>query len=161
MNSLFSRTSALMAAAVVSPLLAFAEPTVGAPVQAHGGQGGARGRTLDDLELTALTRAEESYLPQLSALVTARADLLKASLSAPATVAAKAQALANAELALALSRADAYAKLKVQLKSTTPARNEAIMRALNDATANVGNTGGGRGGAPVAGAPAGAPGRGN
>jgi hypothetical protein len=158
MKSILSRPAVLLAALFVSPALTFAEPTVGAPVQAHGGQNGARGRTLDDLELTALTRAEESYLPQLSAVATARAELLKASLSAPTTVAAKAQAMATAELALALSRADAYAKLKVQLKSTTPARNEAIMRALNDATAN---TGGGRGGAPAAAAPAAAPARGN
>ncbi len=157
MKSILLRSPALIAAALAAPMLAFGEPTVGAPVQAHGGQNGARNRNLDDLELTALTRAEESYLPQLSALITARSELLKASLQAPATVTAKAQALANAELALALSRADAFAKLKLQLKSSTPARNEAIMRALGDATANTG----GRGGAAAAAAPAAAPGRGN
>jgi len=159
MNSTSTRTVGLIAALASLPVFALAEPTVGAPVQAYGGQAGGKTRTLDDLELTALTRAEESYLPQLSALAAARTDLLRASLTAPASIAAKAQAVANAEQALALSRADAYAKLKIQLKATTPARNEAIMRALGDATAN---TGGGRGGAAAAAAPAAAaPGRGN
>jgi hypothetical protein len=148
----FSRSSlALLLApltALVVPLAA--EPTVGPPVQAHGGQNGARGRALDDLELTAITKAEESFWPQANALAKARAELLRSSLqlapNSPA-LAAKAQALADAELAYSQSRADAFAKLKVQLKASTPAKVETLLRAMSDPAGSSSGTipGGGRG----------------
>jgi hypothetical protein len=141
--------------------MAIAEPTVGPYVQAPGGQGGGRGRALDDLELTLITRAEESFWPQANALTKARAELLRASLQlAPnsAALAAKVQAVADAEMAYALSRADAFAKVKVQLKATTPAKLDTILRAMSDPAGTGGGGGGGRAGAAAQ--PA-APARGN
>jgi hypothetical protein len=139
-----------------------AEPTVGPAVQAHGGQNGARNRLLDDIELTTITKAEETFWPQANTLTKARAELVRASLelapNSPALV-AKTKAVADAELAYALSRADAFAKVKVQLKVSSPAKLEALLRAMSD-PAGTGNTGGGRAGAPAAGG-APTPGRGN
>ena len=124
--------------------LALAEPTVGPYVQAHGGQNGGRGRALDDLELTLITRAEESFWPQANTLTKARIELVRASLTlapnSPA-LAAKAQAVADAELAYAVSRADAFAKVKAQLKGAPPAKLEAVLRAMAD-PAGTGSTGG-------------------
>jgi len=139
-------TAIIAAAAFLS-----AEPTVGPLVQAHGGQGGAMNRLLNDVELTAITRAEESYLPELNAVVKAREGIVEASLTSTpnsAQIRQRIQAIADAELALALRRADAFAKLKSDLHVTDPDKIEALASSVG------GNVGGGRGGGGRGGAPA-------
>jgi hypothetical protein len=166
MKSEFKLLSVLLLTLASAPVVLLAEPTVGPPVQAHGGQGGGKTRALDDLELTIITRAEEGYLPKANAVINARTDLVRASLqlaaNSPALL-AKAKSLADAELAYALSRADAFTAVKAQLKATTPAKVEIILRAMSD-PAGTGSAGGGGPGGGRAGqaAPAAAPaGRGN
>jgi hypothetical protein len=154
-----SRISLLLAAGLPALVSVRAQdafqpvPSVANPYAAHGGNGMGRARALNDLELTAISRATESVEVQMAKAATARTDLVEASLNSPATLAAKVQALADAEYQLALARSDAYAKLKVELKATTPAKITAIQGALT-------STATGRGG-PAAPAPAAPAARGN
>jgi hypothetical protein len=109
-----------------------------APAGGGGGRGGAQGtpgmaapetnlyvpvgganRAFNDLELTALTRFDESMEKEITAQAKASTDLVAASLSLPvnpATIQARANALATAEIALAQARAAGLGKLKADLK---------------------------------------------
>ena len=121
----------------------------------------ARVPLLNDTELTAVTRMEESVETQVAAIATARVALTKASIAMPANrteVTAKSEALAAADLALLLARAAAFAKLRTDLKVTTPEKLAAIVSTINT-PGGAARGGGGRAGAPAA--PAVAPGRGN
>jgi len=127
----------------------FAEPTVHAPVQAYGG-----GRTvvLNDLELTAITRAEESYLPQVNAVTKARAELDAIAFQLPmnqAELTRRVNALGAAELALALSRADAFGRLRTELTITSPDKLQLVAQSVSGDTSTGGRGGGGRGAAPT------------
>jgi len=120
---------------------------------------------LDDLELTAVTRFEETFAAESRAVRVAEEALLAASLAVPANandVRARVQALANAEMALALKRADGWGKLKAEIGNVTPDKMNALVAAMSSPT-GTGTTGGGRGGGGGGGAPrGGAPaGRGN
>ena len=108
-------------------------PSVEHPYIGHGGSGLGRGRALNDLELTAVTRATESVEVLTGAVIQAREALVEATLNDPMNrnqITARAQALADAELRLALARADAFGKLKVDLNVTTPEKAEALANAL-------------------------------
>lgn len=96
------------------------------------------GRLYTDLELTAITRAEEDTATQavlegvgklVKAANDARADLIAASLALPAnagSIEAKAKALADAETVLANARAATLAPL---VKKILPKSDEAKIRA--------------------------------
>jgi hypothetical protein len=143
-------TGSAIAQDVFQPMPSAANPYVG-----HGGNALGRPRALNDLELTQISRATESVEVQLGAVQRAQAAVMQASFAQPANAAvlqAAVQTLGDAEFQLALGRADAFAKVKVDLKATTPAKVAAIQTALT----SVSTTGGGRGGAPAA-APAAAP----
>ncbi len=119
---------ALVASAVVS-----AEPTTGPAFQVYGGQGGGKGRVLNDLELTEITRIELAFQKQKAAAEMARTALAQAAwTSAPNSqdIIQKAQAIAAAEMALATSRATAFQQIKAQLKDPTPAKLAAVTREL-------------------------------
>jgi hypothetical protein len=109
-------------------------PSSANPYQGHGGPAYGARTALNDLERTAIARATETVGVQLAALAKARLELTAAVFAQPvssATVASRAQALADAEYQLALARADAFGKLKVELKASTPAKLQAIQGALN------------------------------
>jgi len=145
MNLTVTRITLGSAAILAAVAFLSAEPTVGPLVQAYGGQGGSMNRLLNDVELTAITRAEESYLPQVNAAVNARNELVAASLASSSAVdiQAKARAVADAELALALRRADAFERLRSQLRIdiSDPARMQALAASVGGEVSN-----GGRGG---------------
>lgn len=102
-------------------------PGLGAPaidLYAAGVAGSrARGNStnLNDLETTAITRMELQLVSQMNAVTAAQEALTEASYRLPvnqADLQAKAQALADAETALALARADAFPRIKAELKLT-------------------------------------------
>jgi hypothetical protein len=144
-----SKISLLLAAGLLASLSVQAQdafqpvPSVANPYVAHGGNALGRARALNDLELTAISRATESVEVQMAKAASARTELVDASLNNPATLQAKVQVLADAEYQLALARADAYGKLKVDLKATTPARAVAIQNALTSTSTGRGGGGGG------------------
>jgi len=108
-------------------------PSVEHPYVGHGGTGLGRGRALNDLELTAVTRATEAVEVLTGAVIQAQAALVEATFSQPGNrneIAARTQALADAELKLAIARADAYGKLKADLHVTTPEKAQALANAL-------------------------------
>jgi len=124
-------------------------PTQANPYVAHGGNNYGRHGALNDLELTAITRASEEVGVQMAAADSAQEGILAASLAEPANardIQAKARAVADAELALALARADAFARLKTQMRITDPDKAQALASALTTMGGRGG--GGGRGGAP-------------
>jgi hypothetical protein len=97
--------------------------------------------TLNDLEITEITRIKLSVLSGATKAVTdARLELTKATFTNPASIAAKSAALAAAEQALATSRADAYATVLKGYKDATPEKKRAIAQSLGGAAS------GGRGG---------------
>jgi hypothetical protein len=131
-------------------------PSMDNPVAGHGGNNYGRWRSLDDMELTAITRATEQVENQMAAVSEGRDTVLAASLASPANqadVAARVRALAAAELTLALSRADAFARLKTEMRITDPDKASALAAALtstNTGRGGGGGGGGGRGGAAAA-----------
>ena len=122
---------------------------------------GGRGQALTDLELTAITKAEEGFKTQLDAVANARDAVVAAAFtlpSNPANLTSKLQSLSNAELQNALAQADAYAKLLVEFKGATPGKLAAMTSALGNPGGGGGRGGGGGGGgAPRGGGGAGAP----
>jgi hypothetical protein len=97
---------------------------------------------LNDMEVTEITRVKLQGVISTAtkAVADARAELTKAIFTAPQTVAAKVQALANAEQTLAGARADAFATVLKGYKDITPEKKRAIIANLGGAAA------GGRGG---------------
>jgi hypothetical protein len=97
-----------------------------------GGRGGAPGgavslyiplgganRAFNDIEVTALSRYDESMEKEIKAVSDANEALVKAALtvpSNPAAIEAATRTLATAEQALAIARANGFAKLKTDLK---------------------------------------------
>ena len=124
-------------------------PGLGAPAASLWIPGGAAG-ALTDVDLTALTRFDESIEKVLDAQAVAARELLNATFSTsanPASLAAKLQVLADAELALASARADGFDKVRTELKVTTPQRLQTVIQAINSRGGRAGGLGGGGGGA--------------
>ncbi len=120
-------------------------------------QGGAN-RQFTDLEMTAMTRFDESTEKEVRAQLDAETAVLAASLTTPlnpATLQAKIDALAQADTALAAARSNGLVKLKTDLK-LPPGKIPALMTAVTTRGAG-GRAGGGRAGAavPAVAAPAG------
>jgi hypothetical protein len=127
---------------------------------------GHRASVVTDIELTILTKYDESVDKELAAQAKAQADLLSASLTAnatPASLQAAANALANAETALAQKRADGWGSLQTQLKVDSEQRRSLMLRAMTSRGGRGLGAGLGQvpGGGAAGGAPAGPAGRGN
>ena len=136
-------------------------PGLALPLQPYQLLVGIRGNntnSLTDLELTSITRAEESFQKEIDAANAARALVASATFAQPLNAAdlnAKLQALADSELQNALKQSDAYAKLLVEFKDVPAGRIQTMRSALGTAgTGGAGGRGGGGGGAPRGAAPA-------
>jgi len=139
--------SAAQAQDIYQPL-----PSIANPYIAHGGSNYGRARPLNDMELTAITRVTESLELQALAVDEARAAMVSASLAAPgnaADVAAKAQALAAAETRLAVARADAFARLKAEMRFTDAEHIVGLANMLNTPGGRPGGGGGGNNPGPT------------
>jgi hypothetical protein len=146
-----AQTAAVQAAGRGTPGLALPAINLYVPV-------GGPNRAFNDLELTAMSRFDESMMKEVKAQLVASQALVEAALASPAApaavVQARAAALGEAELALALARNERFGRLASELK-ITPEKMPALLQAMN----NRGGAGAGRGGAAPAAAPA-APARG-
>jgi hypothetical protein len=90
---------------------------------------------LNDLELTSVTRMEESFAKENATATAARDAVIRTAFSGPANppgLAARVQDLANTEYELAIARANAWANLRTEFKSVTPEKINAITTALNN-----------------------------
>jgi hypothetical protein len=138
-------------------------PGLGAPaVQLYVPSGGAN-RAFNDIELTAITRYDESMEKEIKALSDANAALLKAVFTIPASSAAieaAVNAQASAEQALAVARANGVGKLKADLKLSA-AQIAVLPTAVTVRGGRGTMLGGGAGRAGGAGAGAPPAGRGN
>ena len=153
MNS-FRILPTLVAGAFLSGAVALAQdayqplPSASNPYQAHGGANYGRARSLNDMELTAITRVTEGLELQALAVDQAREAMLAASFASPANpadVAAKARALADAENRLAIARADAFARLKGEMRFADAERIVGLANMLNTPGGRPGGGGGGGG----------------
>jgi hypothetical protein len=127
-----------------------------------------RNRPFNDIELTAMTRYDESMEKEIKAQSDARNALVALTLSPGANAAAiqaAATTLASADLALATAQAGGFSKLKADLKVVSTEQVQNLVGSINNrggrgfagvnAPANAFGPGGGAGGG---GAPAAAPG---
>lgn len=156
MKSYLSAWAVLVAGLLTTQVVA--EPTIGAPVQAHGGSGRGTPPAINDLEFVAISRVEEGIAGQIAAANRAR-DLVTATVfTLPfnnAGLAMQMKALSDAELALAYAQSEAAAKLKAELarlkieaKSGTPERMQVLARQIGNAASAAGGRGGGAPAAP-------------
>jgi Spy/CpxP family protein refolding chaperone len=153
---LFAFVPATIAGLLFSSAAVFAQdvnqpvPSQSNPYVAHGGSDYGRARPLNDIELTAITRATEQIELQMAAVDEARQALVAASLASPTdrnAVNARAQALSAAEVALAVARADAFTRVKAEMRFTDPTRIVALANMLNTPGGRPGGGGGGGGNA--------------
>ena len=123
-------------------------PGLGAPAASLWIPGGAAG-ALTDVDLTVLTRYDESMEKEVDGQAAATRALAAATFAMPAdpaALSAKVKTLADAELALALRRADGFSKLQTDLKITTPQRLQTVIQAISTRGGRAGGLGGGGGG---------------
>lgn len=112
-------------------------PGIGRPIP-EGGivSESLRPNTLNDVEVTAITRAELQgpMADAVAALREARAALQAATFITPVNrndLAAKVEALAQAEVALAIARGDVYRALMREMPDLTEAKRNALINELS------------------------------